>query len=88
MVFVLFATKCVLSIFKLWQINEKTEDYYENLGRALALWDKLFNLKNVIDEWTEKVLRKMELNQLAEEEREELKVICNRDKMYVLFVRS
>ncbi|XP_045666543.1 nesprin-2 isoform X3 [Ursus americanus] len=54
-------------------INEKTEDYYENLGRALALWDKLFNLKNVIDEWTEKVLRKMELNQLAEEEREKLK---------------
>ncbi|XP_077909922.1 nesprin-2 isoform X1 [Halichoerus grypus] len=54
-------------------INEKTEDYYENLGRALALWDKLFNLKNVIDEWTEKVLRKMELHQLAEEEREKLK---------------
>ncbi|XP_044915977.1 nesprin-2 isoform X3 [Felis catus] len=54
-------------------INEKTEDYYENLGRALALWDKLFNLKNVIDEWTEKVLRKVELNQLTEEEREKLK---------------
>ncbi|XP_044087705.1 nesprin-2 isoform X6 [Neovison vison] len=54
-------------------INEKTEDYYENLGRALALWDKLFNLKNVIDEWTEKVLRKMELHQLAEGEREKLK---------------
>nr|XP_060475711.1 nesprin-2 [Panthera onca] len=55
------------------QINEKTEDYYENLGRALALWDKLFNLKNVIDEWTEKVLRKVELHQLTEEEREKLK---------------
>ncbi|KAM7157907.1 nesprin-2 [Molossus nigricans] len=54
-------------------INEKTEDYYENLGRALALWDKLFNLKDVIDEWTEKVLRKMELQQLTEEEREILK---------------
>ncbi|XP_049467402.1 nesprin-2 isoform X6 [Panthera uncia] len=54
-------------------INEKTEDYYENLGRALALWDKLFNLKNVIDEWTEKVLRKVELHQLTEEEREKLK---------------
>ncbi|XP_025298589.1 nesprin-2 isoform X2 [Canis lupus dingo] len=54
-------------------INEKTEDYCENLGRALALWDKLFNLKNVIDEWTEKVLQKMELHQVAEEEREKLK---------------
>uniref|UniRef100_A0A671DRX2 Nesprin-2 n=2 Tax=Rhinolophus ferrumequinum TaxID=59479 RepID=A0A671DRX2_RHIFE len=54
-------------------INEKTEDYYENLGRALALWDKLFNLKDVIDEWTEKVLRKIELHQLTEEEREKLK---------------
>ncbi|KAJ8788309.1 hypothetical protein J1605_000365 [Eschrichtius robustus] len=54
-------------------INEKTEDYYENLGRALALWDKLFNLKNGIDEWTEKILQKMELHQLTEEEREKLK---------------
>ncbi|XP_058149276.1 nesprin-2 isoform X2 [Dasypus novemcinctus] len=54
-------------------INEKTEEYHENLGRALALWDKLFNLKNVIDEWTEKVLRKVELHHLTEEEREGLK---------------
>uniref|UniRef100_A0A2K5XMG3 Spectrin repeat containing nuclear envelope protein 2 n=1 Tax=Mandrillus leucophaeus TaxID=9568 RepID=A0A2K5XMG3_MANLE len=54
-------------------INEKTEDYYENLGRALALWDKLFNLKNVIDEGTEKALQKMELHQLTEEDRERLK---------------
>uniref|UniRef100_A0A480L0G3 Nesprin-2 n=2 Tax=Sus scrofa TaxID=9823 RepID=A0A480L0G3_PIG len=54
-------------------INEKTEDYYENLGRALALWDKLFDLKNGIDEWSEKVLQKIELHQLAEEEREKLK---------------
>uniref|UniRef100_A0A2K5QQZ4 Spectrin repeat containing nuclear envelope protein 2 n=1 Tax=Cebus imitator TaxID=2715852 RepID=A0A2K5QQZ4_CEBIM len=54
-------------------INEKTEDYYESLGRALALWDKLFNLKNVIDEWTEKTLQKMELHQLTEEDRERLK---------------
>uniref|UniRef100_A0A2K5EX71 Spectrin repeat containing nuclear envelope protein 2 n=1 Tax=Aotus nancymaae TaxID=37293 RepID=A0A2K5EX71_AOTNA len=54
-------------------INEKTEDYYESLGRALALWDKLFNLKNVIDEWTENALQKMELHQLTEEDRERLK---------------
>ncbi|EPY86172.1 hypothetical protein CB1_000324018 [Camelus ferus] len=56
-------------------INEKTEDYYENLGRALALWDKLFNLKNGIDEWTEKALQKIELHQLTEEEREKLRVM-------------
>ncbi|KAF4017561.1 hypothetical protein G4228_009109, partial [Cervus hanglu yarkandensis] len=54
-------------------INEKTEDYYENLGRALALWDKLFYLKNGIDEWTEKVLQELELHQLTEEETEKLK---------------
>ncbi|XP_058511514.1 nesprin-2 isoform X4 [Ochotona princeps] len=54
-------------------INEKTEDHYENLGRALALWDKLYNLKNVVDEWTEEVLQKMELQQLTEEARERLK---------------
>ncbi|XP_006891859.1 PREDICTED: nesprin-2 [Elephantulus edwardii] len=53
-------------------INEKTEDYYENIGRALALWDKLFTLKNSIDEWTEIVLQKVELP-LTEEEREKLK---------------
>uniref|UniRef100_A0A8C5V010 Nesprin-2 n=1 Tax=Microcebus murinus TaxID=30608 RepID=A0A8C5V010_MICMU len=54
-------------------INEKAEDYYENLGRALALWDKLFNLKNVIEEWMGKALQKMELHQLTEEDRERLK---------------
>ncbi|XP_053784228.1 nesprin-2 isoform X1 [Desmodus rotundus] len=54
-------------------INEKAEECYENLGRALALWDKLFNLKDVIDEWTDKVLRKIESHQLTEEERETVK---------------
>ncbi|XP_042637078.1 nesprin-2 [Orycteropus afer afer] len=54
-------------------INEKTEDYYENLGRALALWDKLFTLKNVIDEWIANVLQKVKLYPLTEEERERLK---------------
>ncbi|XP_050009678.1 nesprin-2 isoform X8 [Alexandromys fortis] len=53
-------------------VNEKTEDYGENLGRALALWDKLFNLKNSIDEWTEKILRKVESHQLTKEDRERL----------------
>ncbi|XP_036094192.1 nesprin-2 isoform X6 [Rousettus aegyptiacus] len=54
-------------------INEKTEDYYENLGRALALWDKLFNLRDAIYEWTEKALQKMESPELTEEESEKLK---------------
>ncbi|CAO2586640.1 Syne2, partial [Lemmus lemmus] len=53
-------------------INEKTEEYGENLGRALALWDKLLNLKNSIDKWTEKVLGKVESHQLTEEDRERL----------------
>ncbi|XP_053457239.1 nesprin-2 isoform X5 [Nycticebus coucang] len=53
-------------------INEKTEDYYENLGRALVLWDKLINLKNVIDEWMGKALQEMELHSLSEEDRERL----------------
>ncbi|XP_040598842.1 nesprin-2 isoform X2 [Mesocricetus auratus] len=53
-------------------INEKTEEYGENLGRALALWDKLFNLKSSIDEWTEKVLGKLESQELTEDDRERL----------------
>ncbi|XP_041514598.1 nesprin-2-like [Microtus oregoni] len=53
-------------------VNEKTEEYGENLGRALALWDKLFNLKNSIDEWAEKILGKLESHQLTEEDRERL----------------
>ncbi|XP_026635286.1 nesprin-2 isoform X2 [Microtus ochrogaster] len=53
-------------------VSEKAEEYGENLGRALALWDKLFNLKNSIDEWTEKILGKLESHQLTEEDRERL----------------
>ncbi|XP_051682366.2 nesprin-2 isoform X7 [Oryctolagus cuniculus] len=53
-------------------INEKTEDHYENLGRALALWDKLYNMKNVCDEWTEEVVQKMELHPLTAEDRDRL----------------
>ncbi|XP_072485533.1 nesprin-2 isoform X2 [Notamacropus eugenii] len=59
-------------------INEKTENYYDNLVRALALWEKLLNLTNTIDEWIEKVLRKVEVHQLNDMERtrlqEELKI--------------
>ncbi|XP_006142459.1 nesprin-2 isoform X5 [Tupaia chinensis] len=54
-------------------INEKAEDYYENLGRALALWDKLFHSKSAIEEWTEKSIQKIELHQLSAEDRERLK---------------
>ncbi|XP_074092082.1 nesprin-2 isoform X2 [Macrotis lagotis] len=59
-------------------INEKTENYYDNLVRALALWEKLLNLTNIIDEWIEKVLRKVEVHQMNDTERiqlqEELKL--------------
>ncbi|XP_074146434.1 nesprin-2 isoform X1 [Sminthopsis crassicaudata] len=59
-------------------INEKTENYYDNLVRALALWEKLLNLTSIIDEWIEKVLRKVEVHQLNDTERtqlqEELKI--------------
>ncbi|XP_037066520.1 nesprin-2 isoform X2 [Peromyscus leucopus] len=53
-------------------INEKTEEYGENLGRAVALWDKLFNIKNSIDEWAAKTLGTVEPQQLTEEDRERL----------------
>ncbi|XP_068947829.1 nesprin-2 [Petaurus breviceps papuanus] len=59
-------------------INEKTENYFDNLIRALALWEKLLNLTNIIDEWLEKVFRKVEVHQLNDTERtqlqEELKI--------------
>ncbi|XP_028644870.1 nesprin-2-like [Grammomys surdaster] len=54
-------------------VNEKSEEYGENLGRALALWDKLLNIKNNVDEWTEKILGKGESHELTEEDRERLK---------------
>ncbi|KAM5175710.1 nesprin-2 isoform 1-T2 [Callospermophilus lateralis] len=67
-----FAKEANVIVDRWLDINEKTEDYYENLGRALALWDKLFNLKSVVDEWTENVLRERN-SQLTEEDRERLK---------------
>ncbi|XP_048217916.1 nesprin-2 isoform X2 [Perognathus longimembris pacificus] len=54
-------------------MNEKTEEHYEKLGRALALWDKLFNLKNIIDKWTEKACQPVDLGQLTEEDGGRLK---------------
>ncbi|XP_075387998.1 nesprin-2 isoform X2 [Tenrec ecaudatus] len=61
------------SIVDRWlDINEKTEDCYENLGRALALWEKLLTVRNVIDEWIEKALQRVKLP-LTEEERKRLK---------------
>uniref|UniRef100_A0A6I8NCE0 Nesprin-2 n=1 Tax=Ornithorhynchus anatinus TaxID=9258 RepID=A0A6I8NCE0_ORNAN len=55
-------------------VNEKTENYYENLGRALALWEKLLNLSSVIDEWTQKELVHVEVHGCPEEEVARLKV--------------
>ncbi|XP_054988523.1 nesprin-2 isoform X1 [Sorex araneus] len=56
-------------------INEKIENYCENLSQALGLWEKVFNLKSIIDEWTDSVFQKLspsELPQLTEEEKEKL----------------
>jgi hypothetical protein len=38
------------------------------------LWDKLFIIKNNIDEWTEQILGKAESHELTEEDRGRLKV--------------
>ncbi|XP_075782511.1 nesprin-2 isoform X2 [Pelodiscus sinensis] len=54
-------------------INEKTENYCDNLGRALALWDKLINLFSKTDSWANTQLRSIEEHQLTEEEVTELK---------------
>ncbi|XP_047397719.1 nesprin-2 isoform X2 [Sciurus carolinensis] len=67
-----FAKEANVIVDRWLDINEKTEDYYENLGRALALWDKLLNLKSVIDEWTENILQEKD-SQLTEEDTERLK---------------
>ncbi|XP_060117529.1 nesprin-2 [Heteronotia binoei] len=53
-------------------INERTENYCDNLGRALALWDKLLNLSGSIDLWTNSELKNIEDHHLTEEELAEL----------------
>uniref|UniRef100_A0A8C4VGV8 Spectrin repeat containing nuclear envelope protein 2 n=1 Tax=Gopherus evgoodei TaxID=1825980 RepID=A0A8C4VGV8_9SAUR len=54
-------------------INEKTENYCNNLGRALALWDKLLNLFSKTDTWANTQLRSIEEHELTEEEVTQLK---------------
>ncbi|XP_067324598.1 nesprin-2 [Anolis sagrei] len=41
-------------------VNERTENYCDNLGRALALWDKLLNLSSLIEEWSNAQLKNLE----------------------------
>ncbi|KAJ6658015.1 hypothetical protein lerEdw1_001674 [Lerista edwardsae] len=53
-------------------INERTENYCDNLGRALALWDKLLNFSSLIDGWLSTELRKVEDHRLTEEDWAEL----------------
>ncbi|XP_044291548.1 nesprin-2 isoform X3 [Varanus komodoensis] len=53
-------------------INERTENYCDNLGRALALWDKLLNLSSSVDEWSNAELKNLEDGHLSEEELAEL----------------
>ncbi|KYO18532.1 nesprin-2 isoform E [Alligator mississippiensis] len=54
-------------------INEKTENYCDNLERALALWDKLLSLFGKIDTWANTELRNIEECYLAEDELTQLK---------------
>uniref|UniRef100_A0A8B9SQ23 Spectrin repeat containing nuclear envelope protein 2 n=1 Tax=Anas platyrhynchos TaxID=8839 RepID=A0A8B9SQ23_ANAPL len=54
-------------------INEKTENYCDNLGRAQALWDKLLNLSGTIDAWANAELKNIEDHCLTEEDLTQLK---------------
>uniref|UniRef100_A0A8U8C3E0 Uncharacterized protein n=1 Tax=Geospiza parvula TaxID=87175 RepID=A0A8U8C3E0_GEOPR len=56
-------------------INEKTENYCDNLGRAQALWDKLLNLSGTIEAWADEELKNAEDHCLTEEDLAQLKVI-------------
>ncbi|NWX82754.1 SYNE2 protein, partial [Nothoprocta pentlandii] len=49
-------------------INEKTENYCDNLERAQALWDKLLSLSNTIDAWANAELKNIEDRCLTEED--------------------
>ncbi|XP_051477330.1 nesprin-2 isoform X2 [Apus apus] len=49
-------------------INEKTENYCDNLGRAQALWDKLLSLSGTIDAWANAELKNAEDRCLTEED--------------------
>ncbi|KAM9013927.1 nesprin-2 [Ara ararauna] len=54
-------------------INEKTENYCDNLGRAQALWDKLLSLSGTIDAWAHAELKNAEGHCLTEENLTQLK---------------
>ncbi|XP_069712839.1 nesprin-2 [Phaenicophaeus curvirostris] len=54
-------------------INEKTENYCDNLGRAQALWDKLLSLSDTIDAWANAELKNAENHCRTEEDLMQLK---------------
>ncbi|XP_065605086.1 nesprin-2 isoform X2 [Cyrtonyx montezumae] len=54
-------------------INEKTENYCDNLGRAQALWDKLLGLSGTIDAWANAELKNTEGRCLTDEDLTQLK---------------
>ncbi|XP_075359887.1 nesprin-2 isoform X2 [Mycteria americana] len=54
-------------------INEKTENYCDNLGRAQALWEKLLSLSGTIDAWANAELKNAEDHCLTEENLTQLK---------------
>ncbi|XP_062823576.1 nesprin-2 [Anolis carolinensis] len=53
-------------------VNERTENYCDSLGRALALWDKLLNLSSLIEEWSNAQLKNLEDGSPTEKELAEL----------------
>ncbi|XP_042670139.1 nesprin-2 isoform X5 [Centrocercus urophasianus] len=54
-------------------INEKTENYCDNLGRAQALWEKLLGLSGTIDAWANAELKNTEGRCLTDEDLTQLK---------------
>ncbi|XP_029453986.1 nesprin-2 isoform X2 [Rhinatrema bivittatum] len=67
--------KEVNSLVDRWlDINEKIENYGENMRRALALWEKLNNLINEIDTWSELQLKRLKEHHLTEKEVTQLEV--------------
>ncbi|XP_009068906.1 PREDICTED: nesprin-2-like, partial [Acanthisitta chloris] len=69
----LFENEANIIVDRWLDINEKTENYYDNLGRAQALWDKLLSLSGTIDAWANAELKNAEGHCLTEEDFTQLK---------------
>uniref|UniRef100_A0A803Y061 Spectrin repeat containing nuclear envelope protein 2 n=1 Tax=Meleagris gallopavo TaxID=9103 RepID=A0A803Y061_MELGA len=67
-------------------INEKTENYCDNLGRAQALWDKLLGLSGTIDAWANAELKNTEGRCLTDEDLTQLKRRCRSWKLICMCI--